>query len=116
MTGTPAWTLADAEEFLMRIADDLANLGVTAQVVGSVAKQGFSYNDLDLLLTPLQPMTLDAIIGKVEAQLLLKISTDRRVNPLESAHHDNEWFLNIALKDGRIVELYLPEAIFPLES
>ena len=41
MTATPAWTLADAEEFLKWIADDLANLGVTAQVVGSVAMQGF---------------------------------------------------------------------------
>lgn len=115
MTGAPAWTLADAESFLTQIADDLANLGVTAQVVGSVARQGFSNNDLDLLLTPLQPMSMEAIIGAVEAQLLPKISTDKRVNPLESAHLDNEWFLNIALKDGRIVELYLPEMAFPLE-
>lgn len=71
---------------------------------------------MDLLLAPLQPMSLESIIGKVEAQLLPKISTDTRVNPLESAHQDNEWFLNIALKAGRIVELYLPEVAFPMEG
>ncbi len=115
MTEMPAWTSAQAVAFLMHTREDLKAIGVRAEVVGSVAKQGFSNNDLDLLLIPLQPMSLEAIIGAVEAQLLPKISTDTRVNPLESAHHDNEWFLNIALKDGRIVELYLPEAAFPME-
>ncbi|MFJ7794631.1 hypothetical protein [Pseudomonas sp. NPDC096950] len=116
MTLTPAWTLFEADDFLKRIADDLFNLGVTAQVVGSVARQGFSNNDLDLLLTPLLPMSLEDIIDAVEARLLPKISTDSHVNPLESAHHDNVWFLNIALKDHRIVELYLPESTFPVEG
>jgi hypothetical protein len=116
MTATSAWTRADAEDFLTRIAEDLAALGVTAEVVGSVARQGFSNNDLDLLLTPLQPMSLESIIGAVEARLLLKISTDKYVNPMESGHHDKVWFLNIELKDGRIVELYLPESAFPLED
>lgn len=110
------WTLSDAEKFILAIQDMLASLGVSAHIVGSVAKVGSSKNDLDIVLKPVNPMTLDMIIERIESQLLPIISKDQRVNPLESAYCSDAWFLNIELLDGRIVEFYLDESDFPLEE
>lgn len=108
------WTLQSAREFLQSISAHLHHIGASAEIVGSVATKGESRNDLDLLLKPLRPMTLESILEAICEHLLPKISTDKDINPLESASHADEWFVNIALHDGRIVELYMAEADFPL--
>ncbi len=78
------WVLAEAEAFLQAIQPVLSSLEVTARVVGSVATKGSSDNDLDVVLQPMSPMSLDEIIGAVEARLLPFISSDIRVSPAES--------------------------------
>lgn len=109
-----SWSAASAQDFLQSMGPLFQELGVTAEIVGSVATRGASTNDLDLLLTPLKPMHLEDLIEAVE-QRLPRFARTTRLNPLESVHGDAEqWFLPIELIDGRVVEFYLPESRFPL--
>ena len=110
----PVWELAEAQAFLQGIQPVLSFMGVAAKVVGSVASKGCSNNDLDVVLQPLRPMSLDEIIEAVETRLLSHISSHKAFTPQESGCQAETWVLPIELFDGRLVEFYLPESDFPL--
>jgi hypothetical protein len=46
------WTIEEAQIFLKELMPRLTECGYTAEIVGSVAKEGRSNHDLDILLTP----------------------------------------------------------------
>lgn len=109
-----SWSRAQAESFLECIEADLSEIGVSAQIVGSVATRGQSANDLDLLLRPLTSMGFEEIVGAIDDKLRPRISVDATLTPLEAWGRPGSWFANLALGDGRIVEFYFSEEDFPV--
>lgn len=116
------WTQERATSFIEEIRRRFMAAGFQRpQVIGGVGQFGYSMNDLDLLLKPARPMTLDKAIGFVEEEILPLISDEKVVNPLECGDRNEVWFLNIELRpdvqgNKRVVEFYMAESDFPMET
>lgn len=108
-----SWTLEEAQKFVDQSAILFATIDLGLKIVGSVATRGYSNNDLDILLIPKKSQTLDEAISKIERNIIPLISVSKYLNPLESGSYE-AWFLPIEIKDGRLIELYLPLRDFPL--
>lgn len=114
-SGLPVWTREQADAFLRNIQTNLNNMGVSAQIVGSVATAGKSWKDLDVLLSP-KPgivMTTSMALQAIEDHLMKEISDCRNTNPVDTSWPEEAWFASLNLRDGRLVEFYLPERLFP---
>lgn len=104
------WTTDTAIEFVNRFADAFSLAGFSPRLIGSVATRGHSSKDLDILLEPLEPSTtLECAIAAFEREMLPLISDDNEVNPVESP--TGEWFVNVGLQDGRVLECYFPQPV-----
>lgn len=111
----PVWDRAQADVFLQSINGSLAKMGVSAQIVGSVAIAGRSWKDLDVLLIP-NPgtvMTTSMALQAIEDHLMQEISDCKNTNPVDTSWPEEAWFASLYLRDGRLVEFYLPERFFP---
>jgi hypothetical protein len=113
-----AWSLQEAEAFLLVHEDLLSSLGFRAEVVGSVRTRGFSCNDLDILLHPIAACTMEDAIGKIESGLMPTISIDTELHLHDSLYGGpgGSWFANLGMADGRVVEFYLTSQDFPFEN
>lgn len=94
-----AWDRQSAAAFLTQFAPVLQQAGFTAQIVGSVAKQGFSYKDLDLLLS-----VPNNRIEDFDFEVILNWIRQR------GGHCDTCTDVEMmTLPDGRIVDLWFDE-------
>lgn len=115
------WTEELANDLIVQLNHRLTGAGFASPViVGGVAKLGYSLNDLDLLMKPARPMTMEDAIEAIE-QLQPQISNDKSLTPMECSDHENVWFMNMALLPDsagveRVVEFYMDEADFPFEE
>ncbi len=109
------WTLADAERYLDSLSQALTAMRVSAQIVGSVALRGSSNKDLDIVLQPIPGvvMTTECGLAAIEDHLLPLMADGDRLEPLDTSWPEDSWFVNLGTKDGRTVEFYLPERLFP---
>jgi len=61
------WTYAEAAPVVEAIAAAVGPHGFKADIVGSVAAHGASDKDVDVLISPVGAVTLDAVIDAVAA-------------------------------------------------
>lgn len=109
------WDQKSAQRWLSEAAPALAEAGLAASVVGSVARRGGSDNDLDLALAPAgagAPRALGEAIEAIEWEALPGLGLRGPLEPLPAKHE--RWHLGLDLTDGRLVELWLEEARFPV--
>ncbi len=94
------WTLETAQDFVNKI-NKYFPPDIKLDIVGSVSRNGYSNNDLDIAIQGIQP---EEIVATVESALKSMGFTDLS-GPHERAHHDDWWFMNG--QDGdRAVEIY----------
>lgn len=101
-----SWNARSANDFLVKFRQDIKPTGFKVKVVGSVATQGFSENDLDLLLSPTRKTEQWAEeFGEThEDPLVIFLNT---IN--YEVHAKSEDLLTISLNDGRIVDLFIEQ-------
>ena len=112
------WSYRDAEQLLRQHEADFRDCDFVPRIVGSVALKGASDNDLDIALSPLQPMTLEDGIKRLKRLLPVlgignKMDRDFLFNP--AADEEHGWFAN-ALYGGRVIEFYFPADSFPVSD
>lgn len=56
---TPVWTLQQAQELCAQLEPELRQAGFGIALGGSVLHKGQSFHDLDLILFPMQKLTLE---------------------------------------------------------
>lgn len=110
----PDWNQEKAAQFLAVLQPLLAQIGVQAQIVGSVSADGESNHDLDLRLTPSgAPMTTEQLIAGIEGQVGPQIA-HMVYEPLP--YKGKLWFMTITLKDKRVIDLFWSEKDFKIET
>lgn len=111
------WTRASAIAFVEEVEEVFAAIGLQLTVVGSVANQGQSVKDLDVLVQPIAgvpkalELTLDAVFSAFVPAYT--VDTNTTLNPLPTNEPEEQTFVNFGLKDGRTLELFFPERLFP---
>jgi hypothetical protein len=114
------WTLSSAQTFLLEVHDMFDALGLRLSIVGSVAVIGKSAKDLDVLVEPLAGVhvTLEDALTRVCEEFLLEYTVDtiQTLNPLPTREPEDQIFVNLGLRDGRTIELFFPERLFPFEA
>lgn len=108
------WIKETATVYLASLAPTFAAMKMTATIVGSVASQGNSEKDLDVVLQPLPGFTMTTECGLVAiythiAPLMIEGEIPEPLNTDEPEH---SWLVNFGTRDGRTVEFYLPERYF----
>jgi len=114
------WTNNSAQAFLGEVKSLFEGMGLQLTVVGSVATQGESEKDLDILVNPLPGVhiTLETALESVCEHFLKAFTVDtvQTLNPLPTDIPEEQTFINLGLRDGRTIELYFPERLFPFEE
>lgn len=109
------WTHETATAYLHSLEPTFTAMSVEAKIVGSVALQGRSDKDLDVVLHPLPGVTMTTECGLAELykHLIPQMVEGEMPEPLETNIPEPSWFVNCGTRDGRTVEFYLPESAFP---
>lgn len=116
----PMWTQATASVFLDQARSHCESMGLRLSIVGSVLTKGASHKDLDLCVHPMegQQQTLERALARICETFLPAYAVDspQDLNPLPTNDPEPQTFINLGLFDGRTIELYFPERLFPFES
>lgn len=113
------WTIDTAKSFLEKTAAAWALAGISVTIIGSVSAIGRSDKDLDLLAAPIHPderIELSEALSAVFKHFLPGHTVDhpQSVEPLPTDEPYPQTFINLGLVDGRTVEIYFPESMFPI--
>lgn len=118
--GGEMWTRASAQDFIDQVRGIFEGVGLQLSIVGSVATQGVSTKDLDLLAHPMEGFkpTLESALESICEKFLPihTVDTAQSLNPLPTYQPEEQTFVNLGLIDGRTIELYFPERLFPFEA
>lgn len=116
----PMWTQSTASVFLHQARAHCESMGLRLSIVGSVLTKGASHKDLDLCVHPMegQQQTLESALARICETFLPAYAVDspQELNPLPTNDPEPQTFINLGLFDGRTIELYFPERLFPFES
>lgn len=87
--------------------DAFTRAGFSVRIVGGVATHGVSAHDLDLLLTPLQPASLESQLNVFYSELRVSLDlVDVSETPMPCGTHDGVYFVGCTAGNGWLVEFY----------
>lgn len=110
---TRKWTYAEAKDLLNKTQHAFKQAYLIPQIVGGVLTNGYSTNDLDIRLEPIQTMTLEDGIALLEKEIFppMKIQKACYINP--AANPANGWCIGAFTTDNQLIEFYFPQDAFP---